>query len=84
MTISEFKAWLDGYLLAINNENPTPAQWEVIKEKLAELKEKPFNDYFTRLYNNYYVEVIDPYSYYQNPISSVPPFTLKSGTIITN
>lgn len=33
MTISEFKAWLDGYSIAIIDA-PTPEQWVMIKSKL--------------------------------------------------
>lgn len=34
MTLSEFKAWLEGYSVSIN-EAPTPEQWKVILGKLA-------------------------------------------------
>lgn len=39
MTIAEFKAWLEGFEASFKYEGrdsyPTPAQWAVIKEKLA-------------------------------------------------
>ena len=38
MTLSEFKAWLDGYSEAFTSGAPTAAQWEKIREKLGEVK----------------------------------------------
>ncbi len=38
MTLSEFKAWLEGYSEAFTSGAPTAAQWEKIREKLAEVK----------------------------------------------
>jgi hypothetical protein len=34
MTVSEFKAWLDGFSAAINGA-PSQEQWEAIKGKLS-------------------------------------------------
>lgn len=34
MTISEFKAWLEGYSEAFDNAAPNPEQWAKIREKL--------------------------------------------------
>lgn len=36
MTLSEFKAWLEGYSAAIDGA-PTPEQWQVIQGKLKEV-----------------------------------------------
>jgi len=38
MTLSEFKAWLEGYSEAFTSGAPTAAQWEKIREKLGEVK----------------------------------------------
>lgn len=38
MTLNEFKAWLEGYSEAFTSGAPTAAQWEKIREKLAEVK----------------------------------------------
>jgi hypothetical protein len=40
MTISEFKAWLDGFTDAMGDA-PTPEQWTKIKAKMAQLREAP-------------------------------------------
>jgi hypothetical protein len=38
MKLNEFKAWINGFDTAING-SPTQEQWELIKKKLAEVKE---------------------------------------------
>lgn len=38
MTISEFKAWLEGFEAALNGP-PTEDQWATIKAKIAQLRE---------------------------------------------
>lgn len=38
MTISEFKAWLEGFEAALNGP-PNEDQWEAIKAKIAQLRE---------------------------------------------
>lgn len=38
MTISEFKAWLDGFSAGIKDQ-PTKEQWEMVQEKLAGVHE---------------------------------------------
>lgn len=38
MTLSEFKAWLDGFGEAIG-EAPEPEQWARVREKLAQVQE---------------------------------------------
>ncbi|QGA55881.1 hypothetical protein [Brucella sp. 2280] len=38
MTLSEFKAWLEGYSEAFTSGTPTAAQWEKIREKPGEVK----------------------------------------------
>ena len=37
MTISEFKAWLEGFEAAMG-DSPTSEQWEAIKAKIAQLR----------------------------------------------
>lgn len=38
MTISEFRAWLDGFKEAIG-EAPTPEQWAKVLQKVSEVRE---------------------------------------------
>jgi hypothetical protein len=37
MTPQEFTVWLKGFTAAAHSYNVTPAQWETIKEKLAQV-----------------------------------------------
>lgn len=37
MTEHEFTTWLKGFAAAANSYNITPAQWDTIKEKLAQV-----------------------------------------------
>lgn len=37
MTEKEFITWLKGFIAAANPYNVTPAQWDIIKEKLAQI-----------------------------------------------
>ncbi len=39
MTLSEFKAWLDGFSEAIQESAPTPNQWKTIQEKLETVEQ---------------------------------------------
>ena len=40
MTLSEFKAWFDGFSEGVGDA-PTPEQWAKIKAKIADLRDKP-------------------------------------------
>lgn len=40
MTLSEFKAWLDGLSEGVG-EAPTKAQWDALKAKLASVRDLP-------------------------------------------
>ena len=40
MTLEEFKAWMEGFEEAIE-DNPTPKQWKKIKEKLSMVNNIP-------------------------------------------
>lgn len=41
MTISEFKAWLDGFEAAMGDNPPNADQWATIKAKLAKVSDAP-------------------------------------------
>lgn len=38
MTISEFKAWLEGFEAAIGDQGPSPEQWAIVKAKLKTVR----------------------------------------------
>jgi hypothetical protein len=40
MTSIEFTLWLKGFMTACNEYSPTPKQWDILKEKLAEVEDK--------------------------------------------
>lgn len=71
MTLSEFKAWLDGFGEAIGDA-PTPEQWAKIREKLATVAE-PYVVQMPALP----MEPCIPTS----PIYPVRPFTIGPGEV---
>ena len=41
MTSQEFVLWLKGFSEGVHEYNITPKQWDILKEKLAEVKDEP-------------------------------------------
>jgi hypothetical protein len=41
MTSKEFVLWLKGFTEGVHEYNVTPKQWDILKEKLAEVKDEP-------------------------------------------
>ena len=41
MTSKEFVLWLKGFTDGVHEYNVTPKQWDLLKEKLAEVKDEP-------------------------------------------
>ncbi|WP_312405273.1 hypothetical protein [Rhizobium sp.] len=41
MTVSEFKAWLEGFEEAMGGNPPSAEQWKSIKAKLAKVNDRP-------------------------------------------
>jgi hypothetical protein len=41
MTSKEFILWLKGFSEGVHEYNITPKQWDIVKEKLAEVKDEP-------------------------------------------
>jgi hypothetical protein len=41
MTVSEFKAWLEGFETALGGNPPSADQWAAIKAKLAKVNDGP-------------------------------------------
>lgn len=41
MTISEFKAWLEGFEEAMGGNPPSAEQWKAIKARLTKVSEAP-------------------------------------------
>ena len=40
MTSNEFVLWLKGFTEGVHEFNITPKQWDILKEKLAEVEDK--------------------------------------------
>jgi hypothetical protein len=41
MTSKEFVVWMQGFVTACNEYSPTPKQWDIMKDELAEVKDEP-------------------------------------------
>ena len=41
MTSKEFVLWLKGFTEGVHEYNVTPKQWDIVKDKLAEVKDEP-------------------------------------------
>ncbi|MGG7534643.1 hypothetical protein [Rhizobium sp. 12,4] len=64
MTLSEFKAWLEGFEAAMDGNPPSAEQWAAIKAKLAKVevvKPTAYRDVLPRGWNDgIRLEVSDP------------------------
>lgn len=47
MNEKEFFIWLDGFVTACNNYQPTPAQWDTLVDTLKKVKENKNRNTFT-------------------------------------
>jgi hypothetical protein len=43
MTSKEFIIWLKGFTEGVHDFNITPKQWDLLKEKLAEVNDQPYS-----------------------------------------
>ena len=43
MTPNDFVIWFKGFVSAANTFNITPKQWDLLKEKLAEVNDHPYS-----------------------------------------
>jgi hypothetical protein len=43
MTSKEFIIWLKGFTEGVHDFNVTPKQWDLLKEKLAEVNDQPYS-----------------------------------------
>jgi hypothetical protein len=91
MTSKEFILWLKGFSEGVHEYNITPKQWDLLKDKLAEVKDEepigfPFGVPNTAPIQTLpFIQPYDPYNPYK--ITSTPGTTLtvssgSSGTII--
>ena len=81
MTSKEFVLWLKGFTEGVHEFNITPKQWDILKDKLAEVKDEPTHSIPFIVPNTAPIQTlpfIQPYDPY-NPYK----ITSESGTTIT-
>jgi hypothetical protein len=82
MTSKEFILWLKGFTEGVHEFNITPKQWDLLKDKLAEVKDEPTYSFPTFTPNTAPM----PLPHFPNPLDN--PYTINcgsgsSGTITT-
>jgi len=82
MTSKEFVLWLKGFTEGVHEFNITPKQWDLLKDKLAEVKDEPTYSFPTFTPNTAPM----PLPHFPNPLDN--PYTINcgsgsSGTITT-
>lgn len=45
MTSNEFVLWLKGFTEGVHEYNVTPKQWDILKDKLAQVKDEPSSSF---------------------------------------
>lgn len=90
MTSKEFILWLKGFSEGVHEYNITPKQWDIVKEKLAEVKDEPTPSLPFGVPNNApFIQPITPHPfptwqepYYKYP-SDINKVTCETDTILT-
>jgi hypothetical protein len=68
MTSQEFVLWLKGFSEGVHEYNITPKQWDIVKEKLTEVKDEPTQSIPFGVPNNTpFVQPFHHQPYYPNP-----------------
>jgi hypothetical protein len=83
MTSKEFILWLKGFSEAVHEYNITPKQWDIVKEKLAEVKDEPTSSFPTFTPNTTPIQTlpfIQPYDPYRVTCESGTTLTISSGS----
>ena len=82
MTSKEFILWLKGFTEGVHEFNITPKQWDLLKEKLAEVKDEPTYSIPFGVPNTApiqtlpFIQPYDPYNPYK--ITSTPGTTITT------
>jgi hypothetical protein len=85
MTSKEFILWLKGFSEGVHEYNITPKQWDIVKEKLAEVKDEPTVSFPTFTPNTAPIQTlpfIQPYDPY-NPYKITSETNGTTGTRLT-
>jgi hypothetical protein len=83
MTSKEFVLWLKGFTEGVHEYNVTPKQWDIVKEKLAEVKDEPTPSFPTFTPNTAPIQTlpfIQPYDPYKVTCESGTTLTVSSGS----
>ena len=92
MTSKEFVLWLKGFSEGVHEYNITPKQWDILKDKLAEVKDEPASSLpFGTPNNAPFIQPITPHPFptWQEPYYKYPSDINKvtcednSGVILT-
>ena len=91
MTSKEFVLWLKGFSEGVHEYNITPKQWDILKDKLAEVKDEPTLTFPINTPNTApiqtlpFIQPYDPYNPYKVTCGTDTTLTVttgSSGTII--
>jgi hypothetical protein len=77
MNSQEFVIWLKGFTEGVHDFNITPKQWDLLKEKLAEVKDDIINPFPFGTPNT---TPIVPLPHYPNPLDNPYRVTCTPGT----
>jgi hypothetical protein len=86
MTSKEFVLWLKGFTEGVHEFNVTPKQWDLLKDKLAEVKdEEPIGFSFgvpntAPIQTLPFIQPYDPYNPYKVTCQSGTTLTVSSGS----
>ena len=88
MTSKEFILWLKGFSEGVHEYNITPKQWDIVKEKLADVKDEPTPSFPFGVPNTApiqtlpFIQPYDPYKVTCGTDTTLTVSTGSSGTII--
>jgi hypothetical protein len=86
MTSKEFILWLKGFSEGVHEYNITPKQWDIVKEKLADVKDEPTHSIPFGVPNTApiqtlpFIQPYDPYNPYKITSESDTTLTVSSGS----
>ena len=86
MTSKEFVLWLKGFTEGVHEYNVTPKQWDILKDKLAEVKDEPTYSIPFGVPNTApiqtlpFIQPYDPYNPYKTTSGTDTTLTVSSGS----
>lgn len=83
MTSKEFVLWLKGFTEGVHEYNITPKQWDLLKEKLVEVKDESIGTPIGTGWGIPNTAPIMPLPYYPNPLDNPFKVTCSSGSFGT-